>query len=67
MLLFIGQELAAVGGLDEYSDGYLDHFETPAGWTTYSNINAGENSFGRIQEGLDGLFDSHDWGDNDYA
>ena len=27
VLLFIGQELAAVGGLDEYSDGYLDHFE----------------------------------------
>lgn len=66
VLLFVGQELEAVGGLEEYNDGYLDHFERPAGWTTYSNINPGENSFGRTQEGLDGLFDTHDWGDNDY-
>lgn len=66
VLLFVGQELEAVGGLDEYSDGYLDHFDTPAGWTTYTNINPGENSFGRIMEGLDGLYETHDWGDNDY-
>jgi len=66
VLLFVGQELEAVGGLEKYNDGYLDHFQTPAGWTTYSNINPGENSFGRIQEGLDGLFETHDWGDNDY-
>lgn len=66
VLLFAGQELEAVGGLDEYNDGYLDHFETPAGWTTYSNINPGEDSFGRIQEGLDGIYETHDWGDNDY-
>ncbi len=66
VLLFVGQELEAVGGLDEYNDGYLDHFDTPAGWTTYTNINPGENSFGRIMEGLDGLYKTHDWGDNDY-
>ncbi|MGB5818762.1 MAG: glycosyl hydrolase [Saonia sp.] len=66
VLLFVGQELEAVGGLEAYNDGYLDYFERPAGWTTYSNINPGENSFGRIQEGLDGIFDTHDWGDNDY-
>ena len=66
VLIFVGQELEAVGGLEKYNDGYLDHFQTPAGWTTYSNINPGENSFGRIQEGLDGLFETHDWGDNDY-
>ncbi|MEB3344785.1 glycosyl hydrolase [Aquimarina gracilis] len=66
VLLFVGQELEAVGGLEKYNDGYLDHFEKPAGWTTYTNINPGENSFGRIQEGLDGIWDTHDWGDNDY-
>ncbi|WP_299530509.1 glycoside hydrolase family 26 protein [Ulvibacterium sp.] len=66
VLLFVGQELEAVGGLDEYSDGYLDHFDRPAGWTTYTNINPGENSFGRVMEGLDGLYETHDWGDNDY-
>ncbi len=66
VLLFVGQELEAVGGLEKYNDGYLDHFDTPAGWTTYTNINPGENSFGRIQEGLDGLWETHDWGDNDY-
>ncbi|WP_035085117.1 glycoside hydrolase family 26 protein [Aquimarina latercula] len=66
VLLFVGQELEAVGGLEKYNDGYLDHFEKPAGWTTYTNINPGEDSFGRIQEGLDGIWETHDWGDNDY-
>ncbi len=66
VLLFAGQELEAVGGLEKYNDGYLDHFDKPAGWTTYSNINPGENSFGRIQEGLDGIYETHDWGDHDY-
>ena len=66
VILFAGQELEAVGGLEKYNDGYLDHFDRPAGWTTYTNINPGENSFGRIQEGLDGLYETHDWGDNDY-
>ena len=66
VLLFVGQELEAVGGLKEYNDGYLDHFPRPAGWTSYTNINPGEGSFGRIQEGLDGLWETADWGDNDY-
>ncbi|MEO1033139.1 MAG: glycosyl hydrolase, partial [Bacteroidota bacterium] len=66
VLLFAGQELEAVGGLEEYNDGYLDHYKRPAGWTTYTNINPGDESFGRIQEGLDGLWGTHDWGDNDY-
>ncbi len=66
VLLFVGQELEAVGGLEKYNDGYLDHFDKPAGWTTYTNINPGENSFGRIQEGLDGIWETHDWGDHHY-
>ena len=66
VLLFVGQELEAVGGLEEYHDGYLDHFPTPAGWTTYSNINPGSIAFGREQQGLDGMWETHDWGDSDY-
>ena len=66
VLLFVGQELEAVGGLEEFNDGYLDHFPKPAGWTSYTNINPGEESFGRVQQGLDGLWETHDWGDNDY-
>ncbi len=66
VLLFVGQEMEAVGGLSEYNDGYLDHFDRPAGWTTYTNINPGLTSFGRTQEGLDGLFETHDWGDYHY-
>lgn len=66
VILFAGQELEAVGANELYNDGYMDHFDAPGGWTTYSNINPGENSFGRIQQGLDGLWETHDWGDNDY-
>ena len=66
VLLFVGQELEAVGAVAGYEDGYLNHFPKPAGWTSYTNINPGEASFGRIQEGLDGLWETHDWGDNDY-
>lgn len=66
VLLFVGQELEAVGGLEKYNDGYLNHFDKPAGWTTYTNINPGEYSFYRRQRGLDGLWETHDWGDNDY-
>ncbi len=66
VLLFVGQELEAVGGLEEYNDGYLDHFDKPAGWTTYTNISPGGTSFGHIMQGLDGIYNTHDWGDNDY-
>ena len=66
VLLFVGQELEAVGGLEDYNDGYLDHFQRPAGWTTYTSINPGDESFGFIHKGLDGLWETDDWGDNDY-
>jgi len=32
-LVFVGQDLGAVGGLDQYEDGYCDHFAFPAGVT----------------------------------
>lgn len=66
VLLFVGQELEAVGAVEGYEDGYLNYFPKPAGWTSYTNINPGEESFGRIQQGLDGLWETHDWGDNEY-
>ena len=65
VLLFVGQELEAIGGLDKpYDDGYLDHFETPAGFTMYTNLSPGDESFGLIQKGLDGVWTTDDWGDS---
>lgn len=38
-LLIIGQDLGAVGGLDTYTDGYIDHITgIPAGVTTYTSL-----------------------------
>ena len=36
VLLFVGQELNAIGGLPEYTNGYMDHYDRPAGWTRNS-------------------------------
>lgn len=38
VLVFVGQTLTAVGGLDNYSDGYVDYFQMPAGITGYTGI-----------------------------
>lgn len=64
VLLFVGQELEAIGGLKAYNDGYLDHFQKPAGWTTYTNISPGRMSFGFVEGGLDGIYTTDDWGDS---
>ena len=38
-MLIMGQDLGAIGGLDQYSDGYADHFNhVPAGVTTYTGF-----------------------------
>lgn len=65
VLLFIGQELEAIGGLEKYSDGYLDHFKAPAGWTAYTNLSPGDTSFGFKQKGLDGIWNTDNWGDSE--
>ena len=65
VLLFVGQELEAIGGLEKYNDGYLDHFKKPAGWTAYTSINPEENSLGYTHKGLDGIWETADWGDHD--
>ena len=62
-LVFVGQELEAIGGLEEWSDGYLDHFDRPAGFTMYSSMSPGDTMFGHVQTGLDGIWSTDNWGD----
>lgn len=62
-ILFVGQELEAIGGLEKYNDGYFDHFPTPGGFTMYTNLSPGVNSFGYTMRGLDGIWETNDWGD----
>lgn len=64
-LVFIGQDLEATGGLDEYSDGYTDYFQTPAGVTVYSNLSPLNQSYGYYNQGLDGLKTKSNWGAGD--
>ncbi len=65
IIVFAGQELEAVGGLDKYNDGYYDHFTPPAGFTMYTDLMTGSESFGFIHKGLDGLTSTDNWGDGD--
>jgi Glycosyl hydrolase family 26 len=64
-LFFIGQDLAATGGLAGYTDGYADHFEVPAGITTYTSFSPGSESFGYYQKGNDGIKSVANWGAGD--
>lgn len=64
-ILFVGQDLESVGGLEDYNDGYFDHFPTPGGFTMYSGISPGDTSFGYVMKGLDGIWETDDWGDSD--
>jgi Glycosyl hydrolase family 26 len=63
VILFIGQELEAIGGMDNYKDGYFDHFPAPGGFVQYTDFLKQGNSFGFIHKGLDGLTTLDDWGD----
>ena len=55
-LLIIGQDIESVGGLTNYTDGYVDHVieHIPAGVTTYTPVT-----------NLDGLATFADWGAGD--
>lgn len=55
--MFIGQDLGAVGGMEKYSQGYCDHFETPAGITAYINLTG--------SGGLSGMYGISNWGSGD--
>ena len=63
--VFIGQDLKATGGLDNYDSGYTDYFETPAGITVYTNLSPGNESYGHYNKGLDGLKNKANWGAGD--
>ncbi|MEL7222769.1 MAG: glycosyl hydrolase [Bacteroidota bacterium] len=62
-ILFVGQELEAIGGLEEWNDGYLDHFDAPGGFTMYTKIRPGDEEFGFTYSGLAGVQSTDDWGD----
>ncbi len=64
-LFFIGQDMKAIGGLDNYSDGYCDHFKMPAGITLYTSFAKGTPSYGYIQKGNDGIKTIANWGAED--
>ncbi|TAI49855.1 1,4-beta-xylanase [Flagellimonas allohymeniacidonis] len=64
-LVFVGQDLGATGGLDNYSNGYSDFFDTPSGVTVYTNLSPGDESFGYFNKGLDGLKTMANWGAGD--
>ncbi|MFK8101876.1 MAG: glycoside hydrolase family 26 protein [Saprospiraceae bacterium] len=64
-LVFIGQDLTATGGLDNYQNGYTDHFDTPAGVTIYTNLSPGNQSYSHSNKGLDGLKTKANWGAGD--
>jgi len=63
VILFAGQELEAIGGTENYRDGYYDHFPAPGGFVQYTNFIKSGTSFGAVLHGLDGLTDLVDWGD----
>lgn len=56
--IFIGQDLGAVGGVEGYTDGYCDHFKTPAGVTVYLGLGGDD---GKVR----GLTEVADWGSGD--
>lgn len=62
-IVFAGQSLEAIGGLEEYNNGYYDHFTTPGGFTMYTTFMPGFNEFGFIYKGLDGISSTDNWGD----
>ena len=61
-LVFIGQDLEAIGGLDNYINGYCDVFEMPAGITLYTGFSPNKESYGYFQKGNDGLKSIVNWG-----
>ena len=64
-LFFIGQDVNAIGGLENYNEGYVNHFDVPAGVTAYTNFRPGDKSFGHTYRGLDGVTTTDSWGAGD--
>ncbi len=55
--IFIGQDMGAIGGLEEYNEGYCDTFETPAGITVYFGL--------KPETTNNGLYNKSNWGSGD--
>ena len=63
VLVFAGQDLASIGGLGEYTEGYADYFPIPAGITLYTGIGPNDGSFGGTNDkGLHGIYETVDSG-----
>ena len=62
VLVFIGQDTETIGGLENYANGYCDYFKMPGGITLYSNLSPGENSYGYVNKGNDGIRTIANWG-----
>lgn len=62
-LLFAGQELQAVGGLEDYNQGYFNYFPHPAGWTMNTRLQSAEKNAVFSAGGLAGIKTTDDWGD----
>jgi hypothetical protein len=65
VILFTGQDLEAIGGTDNYTDGYFNYFPATGGFTQYTDFLKSGNSFGFVHKGLDGLTTLDNWGDGD--
>ena len=66
VLLFVGQELEAVGAVAGYEDGYLNHFRNLQVGPVIRISTQEKRLLDEFRKGLDGLWETHDWGDNDY-
>ncbi len=64
-LVFVGQDLEAVGGLKDYNKGYVDYFNIPPGVTIYTNLSPNNESYGYYNKGLDGIKTKVNWGAGD--
>jgi len=62
VLVFVGQDLESIGGLEEYTNGYVDHFPMPAGVTLYTGMGPDDGSFMGDTKGLDAIYETRDYG-----
>lgn len=65
LLFFIGQDMGAIGGINSHQEGYCDYFDPPTGFTTYTNLSPGGQSFGFTMRGNDGITTKANWGAGD--
>lgn len=63
VLVFAGQDLASLGGMESYRNGYSDHFPIPFGITLYTGLGSNDGSFGgQNTQGLQGIYETIDHG-----